>query len=317
MLNLACADTIKGGFALGRLVNLIGDSSSGKTLLALTMIAEAAHSKQMDNYRLVFDDAEAALSFDMSKMFGKKTAKRIEKPPRGHSNKVEDFEKNFLDLIAGDKPFVYVLDSFDSITTDEEIRRAEERRTSEKEQSGSYGMRKAKFGSEFFRLINSALERTDSLLVIISQTRENISPMSFVEKTRAGGKALKFYSSHEIWLAASKAIKSKDRKIGNMVKAKVSKNKITGKERIIEFPVYYSYGVDDIGSCIDFLIAEKQWKQTKAKITAPDFDFEGTRVKLLTHIEEEDLQDDVRELVQDLWTEIEDSIKVKRKPRYE
>jgi len=165
------------------------------------------------------------------------------------------------------------------------------------------------------------IKDTGSIVVIVSQTRDDINPRTFSTKTRSGGKALKFYASHEYWLAVGgtweKEVRKKKRKIGMFTEAKVSKNSITGKQRQVRFPLSYSYGVDDIRANIDFLIEEGHWKGTKEKVTARDMDFDGTKNELVDKVEVEELEDDLAELVEEVWHEIEEAMLTDRKKRYE
>lgn len=316
LLNLACSDSVSGGYATGKIVNLIGDSSSGKTLLALSMLAEVSNLSQFDKYRLIFDDAEEALEFDLEYLFGEKVANRIELDVI--SNTVEDYYGNVLRALKEGDPFIYVLDSFDAITADAEVKRSKEYETGKEDKSGSYKTEKARMSSEILRVIKGKIRETDSLLLIISQTRDNIGfGAMFQPKVRAGGKALKFYCCHEVWLAVGGKEKKKDREIGARVFAKVSKNKLTGKRRDVEFPIYYDYGADDISSCIDFLVQEKAWKKTKSTIDSNDFVEACSKKKLIQTIEEESLEKELFELVQSEWQLVEESIRLKRKRKYE
>jgi recombination protein RecA len=316
MLNLACSDSIKGGFQPGKIVNIIGDSSSGKTLLALTMLAEVNQRSEFDNYRLIFDDAEEALEFDIAYLFGQGTADRIETGTR--SNTVEDYYGNVLRALSDGRPFIYILDSFDSITADAEVKRSKEYENKKADKSGSFKTEKARMSSEILRVIKGKLKETESLLIIVSQTRDNIGfGAMFQPKVRSGGKALKFYCSHEIWLAVGSKEKKKGLEIGASVFAKVSKNKLTGKKRDIDFPVYYDYGVDDLTSCIDFLIAQKVWTKDKQKIKSGNFFAEPkTMPKLLDAIEEHEYEKALFKLAQDTWSGLEESIKLNRKRKY-
>lgn len=325
MLNLGCSDLCNGGYGTGKMVNLIGDSSSGKTLLALSMLAEMAYDKDFDEYELYYDDVESANEFDLGKMFGKKAAGRILSPninedgtPKS-SDTIQSFHSNIMKHL--DKPFIWVLDSFDALSSDEEYDRTEKalkahEEGKSKELPGSYKMEKAKLLGETLRMIIRKLKHTKSLLLIISQTRDNIDPKSFIKKTRSGGNALRFYATHEIWLAVKEKIESRRRVIGVLIKAKVTKNKFTGKLREIEFPIYYDYGVDDIGACIDFMVKEKFWEQKKLTIIAPDLDIEGTRQTLVQQIEEGNLERKLKRCVQKAWQEIEDSLKLNRKSKF-
>lgn len=325
LLNLACSDRIDGGWGAGKIANLIGDSSSGKTLLALSMFAECANRSEFDGYDFIYDDVEQACEFNMGKLFGSKVTDRIQAPQSDgdtslHSDTIQQFHANVFAAIESGRPFIYVLDSFDALTSSEELGRAEESAKATrdgKEVKGSYRMEKPKLISEMLRQIKARLRATNSFLLIISQTRDNIDPMSFEKKTRSGGKALRFYSSHEVWMALAGKIKSKDRIIGSNVKVKVTKNKLTGKQREVKFPIYYDYGADDLGSCIDFLVEEGHWKKKGDRILADDIGLEGIRRKLITDIEEGARHLSLYQAVQSCWGQIEASLLLDRKPKYE
>jgi len=153
--------------------------------------------------------------------------------------------------------------------------------------------------------------------LIISQTRDNIGYGSlFAPKTRSGGKALKFYCTHEIWLAVGKKHKKMEREIGSDVFAKISKNKLTGKKRNIEFPLYYDYGVDSIASCIQFLVEEKHWKKDRSGINASEFDVSLSEEKLIDHIEKNKLTSKLDKITEKVWNDIEEKIKLDREPKY-
>ena len=113
LLNLALSDCGQGGFAAGKIANIIGDESSGKSFIALTMLAELARTSTFADYRLIYDDAEAANSFDMNYLFGKGISKRIEAPAYDgkesvFSDTVERFNLHIHDLLDEEEQFVYV-----------------------------------------------------------------------------------------------------------------------------------------------------------------------------------------------------------------
>ena len=324
LLNLACSDTADGGWGVGKMVNLIGDSSSGKSLLSFTMFAEVVRRKEFDDYRLIYDDVEQACEFNIKKLFGKKVADRVEPPgiedgePK-HSDVIQDFYGTILQLCKSGKPFIYVLDSLDALSSKEEVTKVDDIMAAHKEgkqTSGTYGMDKPKILTQMLRRIISDLKATKSLLLIISQTRDNINPMSFEKKTRSGGNALRFYASHEIWLARAAKHKSKDRVIGAEVKVKVSKNKLTGKLREVGMSIYYDLGLDNVGSCVDFLIDEGIWKKSKNTIEVESLGLRGTRESLIRQIEHAGLEDKLVEETEKAWVDIEESLKLNRKPRY-
>jgi recombination protein RecA len=314
MLNLACSDNIKGAFALGKIINVIGDSSSGKTLLELSMLSEIANIPAFDDYELFFDDAENALTFNIRELFGSVLDERIRLDIK--SNTVEDFYGNVLRRISEGKPFIYVLDSLDSISADAEIERSKEYENDKGKKSGSFKTEKPRMVSELLRVIKGKINDTKSLVSIVSQTRDNLGfGAIFTPKVRSGGKALKFYCSHEVWLAVGKKKKKSDLEIGADVMGKVSKNKLTGKKREVTFPIYYDYGVDDLASCIDFLIERKVWAKTSRKVTSNMFE-EMPLPKLIDTIEEKNKEQEVFDLAAEAWWERENSVKLKRKKKF-
>ena len=84
----------------------------------------------------------------------------------------------------------------------------------------------------------------------------------------------------------------------------------------MDVPIYHSYGVDDIGSSIDYLCDEGHWRRGEGTVQAPEFEFSGKREKLIAKIEEEGLHRDLAGIVTDVYREIEEAVAVKRRPRY-
>lgn len=330
LLNLALSDRANGGYPLGRLVNIIGDSSAGKSFLTHAAFAEAAQIAYFDEYRFIRDDTEEADSFDVAKLFGKKVAARLEyagKDAEGNpcsSNTTDDFLLNFKRAVRDGRPFIYVLDSLDALEAKEDQQKMDDivdAMEKGKQTTGSYGMAKAKFMSGILRNIVQEIQKTRSLLIIVSQTRDNIDPMSPNKKTRSGGKALRFYSTQEIWLALAgkerKTSKGQSYVIGSECKAKVSKNRITGKLREVEFSILYDYGVDDLTSCIEWMIKNGFWKKSGQTITIPELGLSGTMGKVIDTIESEKLYRKISALVGRAWAEVEEGLKLGRKSKYE
>lgn len=324
LLNLACSNRADGGFGKGKLVNIIGDSSSGKTFLALTLLASVCYDERFKSYRKFLDDVEASNEFNMENLFGEKSKQIVSPYNDGvkSSDTIQDFYYTVDTFLKDTKPFVYVLDSMDALTSEEEVKKFDDRKEAfrkGKQAKGSYGDGKAKFNSENLRKIVRHLETSSSLLLIISQTRDNIG-LSFAPKIRSGGKALKFYSSYEMWMAVTKTLKKTvngiDRVVGVNTRIKLTKNKVTGKYCEIDIPIYYQYGVDDIGSCIDYLVKEGVWEKTGAKIVPTNLDMCGTKDSIISFIEEENKEKEVRSLVESTWLEVESIIKPKRKKRF-
>ena len=318
LLNCACSDYAVGGYGIGKLVNLIGDSSSGKSLLALTAFAEMEMYTKWDDYRMIYDDVEAALEFNVNYLFGVDIGQRIE--TKVTSDTVQDFYGNIVKALKDGRPFVYILDSLDALTSLEEVDRAMKiaglkKQSAKEKQTGSYKTEKAKLVSEILRVTAREIKSQEALIIIVSQTRDNLG-FGFTSKTRSGGKALKFYSTHEMWLSIKEPIRKKSREIGVSSNAKISKNKLTGKRRDVDIPIYYDYGVDDLSANIDFLVDEGFWVKEKQTIQANNLNIKGTRDTLIKEIESQNLEREVQKMVGAQWKAIEDDLRLDRKRKY-
>ncbi len=337
-LNLACSGKYHGGFIKGHYYFLVGDSNSGKTFIALTCFAEACQNEAFDDYELIFDDAEDGALMDFEKFFGKRVAKRVKAPRHAadgtpiYSSTIQDLYYNLDDAKNRGKPFIYVIDSMDALSSEQEQEKVKEQKVAYRKKmdegktvkiTGSFGDGKAKVNSSNFRQIVPYLRESGSILIIIAQTRDNLVPMSYEKKTRSGGKALTFYATLEMWSSQaghimSGLINGKKRELGILSKIRVKKNRIQGKDRTVTIPLYHSFGIDDIGSCVDYLVEEKHWSCSKTSvITAEELDFIGKKGKLIKHIEDNNLQSELQMLVAEVWNSIEEQCVIKRKKRYE
>lgn len=345
LLNCACSDNPDGAYGLGKIVTVPGGSVSGKTVLCLTTFAEVNLVPVFDEYDLVFDDIEEALEFDARYLFGDSTADRIQAPngvyiyrednkeEPEHSDTIQDLEGNVLRRCKGKnpKPFIYILDSLDALTSEEELEREHKNmlaRAKSAEHAAeiakTYGTEKARIVGRVLRMIKKNLKETQSTLIIIQQERQRIGVSFGKQWTTSGGKAPFYYSSHQIRLNRVATIKSKDIKIGTSVKAEVIKNKLTGKEREADFKIYYDYGIDDVASCVDFLCKE-HWKHPKDKKgkemsgtwIAEELDVEGSKATIIDHIEQEGLKKEMKQAVGEVWNKREEEARLNRKRKYE
>lgn len=331
LLNLACTGNPFRAFMRGGFYLLPGDSSAGKTVLGGTCLAEAAINPKFDNYELIFDNVENGNLF-FGKFFGARICKRIRSPKQlkdgtpVNSRTVQDFYYNAHDNLSDPKrPGVLVLDSEQALSSEEESKKFKKKKNAAEEgteEAGSFGDAKAKYHSQNLRNLIATIRDTDSIVIMLTGTRENMGfGAQYEPKTRPGGKALKFYAQLEIWFSVKKKIlktvNGQPRKIGIIAIAQVKKNRFTGKDRTVEFPIYTSFGIDDLGSCIDFIVKEGHWQMKTGIIRAPEFKFEGSREKLIRMIEEKELERDLRLLTAQVWDDIEAQLEVKRKTRYQ
>lgn len=331
LLNCAISGHYERGFAKGKYYFIVGDSASGKTFLTLTCLAEAANNPSFDNHRFIYDNAEDGALMDVQRFFGKKVYKRLEFPAEGDvanesffSSTIEEFYFNVDDAIKKGQPFIYILDSMDALSSEQEIDKFDETKTAHRkgnDTAGSYGDGKAKKNSANLRRLLTPLRKTDSILIIVNQTRDNLG-FGFEKKTRSGGHALRFYATVELWSSVKgkikKTVKGKSRQLGINCKVQIKKNRITGRERSIVIPIFHSFGIDDVGSCIDYLVDEGHWPTKGNMIHAEDLDHKPcSRNKLIKLVEENDQEYDLRDIVGETWNEIERASEVKRKKRYE
>lgn len=341
LLNLALSENPFGGWKVGTVVNIIGDTHAGKTMLAFHAFMEVLTNSFYQAYwdSLYYDESEAAFDFDLEDIFGIDVeliekihmdddelkpsetieemfikARKLLKPTK---KKVKGKNKKFPP-----KPYIYVEDSLDGLES------IEEKSKTDKEIGARDYPDKPRIMNDFLRHTVRDIKKTDSLFMIISQTRDKIGATFGSKKRRAGGKALDFFASTVMWLAVKGPEKRKGRKVGNNIRVRVSKNKHTGKQREVEFPIYSDFGIDDMTSMINWMLEEGFW--TKGKKAKDDDDGESkgqtintqgdfidaTRDKLIDHIEDNELEDEFRKIVGECWMQIEKEISTKRKKRY-
>jgi len=329
VLNVHFSGNPHGGLIKGQYAWYVGNSDSGKTIVAIAAMAEAANNPAYSEYALVYDNAENA-SPPIKKLFGKKLYERVIPPSVDeagapvYSSTVEEFHYHVADLVDKGKPFIYVLDSMDALSSDEEVAYFQESKDAHeagKSINGSYNGQRAKKNSQFFRKIAASLKKTGSVLIIISQTRDNVTGFGVEKKRAGGGNSLKFYTRLEAWFSHLKTItkthKGQPRNVGIESQVNIKKNHHTGIKSKAVITIYHSYGIDDIGDCIEYLLEEGVWKKSGQSITADTWDFKGTKEKLIEHIENKDLLYDLRELVGKTYCDVQDAISLKRKKRYE
>jgi ABC-type dipeptide/oligopeptide/nickel transport system ATPase component len=163
LFDLACTDDVEGAFKLGTFINFIGDSHTGKSILALTVLTMVANIEKYDHYNLIYDDVENANSFNMEYLFGKKAAERIKAPDyddNGYpifSDTVEQFTYNYERILDKQGPTIYVFDSLDAISTiaEQERHKEHQKKINKGEESdvlsSTYGTEKARLMSQFFQ----------------------------------------------------------------------------------------------------------------------------------------------------------------------
>lgn len=320
LLNLAISNRIRGGFLQGHYYFLVGDSASGKSFLSMTCFAEAVINPSFHKHRLIYDNAEDGMLMDVRRLFGSKVEKRLEHKA---SETIDDLYYSLDDLVEEGEPFIYVLDSMDGLDAQEDVDTFSAQKTAHRKGTDgprSYGTAKAKKNSTSLRRVIAGLRKTGSILIVISQTRVNINASPWQsKKTRGGGEALRFYATVELWSSQAgvikKTIRGKPRIIGNVISLKVAKNRITGELQEVQTVIYPSFGIDDVGSCVDFLLHEKWWTKKGKMIHAKELKTSGTRDQII-HLCETKRKTMLRAMSR-CWKSIAQEKRIDRRTRYE
>lgn len=251
-----------GGWVLGRVANIVGDRSSGKTLLAIEACANF-HKAYPDGY-IRYAEAEAAFDEKYAEALGM-PVEAVDFGNEGEAiDTIEGWYTDILKVMDANKerPVLYILDSLDALSDDAEQKREID--------ESSYGGNKAKKLGEMFRRVVQRMEEQQVLLIVISQLRDKLNVTFGEKQTRSGGRALDFYASHIVWLAEigkiKRTIDKVDRVVGVNVKARIKKNKVGLPFRECEYPIIFGYGVDDLTANVEWLLAVGRAERLKEEV---------------------------------------------------
>ncbi len=332
-LNLAASQKGRnGGWARGRVINIVGDGSSGKTLLALEALAQAHYKIRsikseifppVEKLHLVYNNIEGVMDMPVEEMYGQQFYDAVEWIPdintiRKSPMTCEAFGRDLLgriDNIEKGEALIYVADSIDSMDSEAGTKRMDNSIKTGKELDGSYGTEKAKyFSANFFNNLCSKMAGKDVTVFLISQVRQIIDKKAFGEKYyRTGGKSLDFYTHQVVWLAQIQKLTNeylKEKRVyGVRVAARFKRNKTAIPFREAEFDILFNYGIDNVMSCANCLSMEEL-----RDICSQSF---KSREDFVSIAEENvDVMQSLFRTVEEKWFQIEEKTKVVRRNRW-
>lgn len=223
-----------GGLPRGRIIEIYGPESSGKTTLTLHLAAEC----QKKGGTVVFIDAEHALDLGYASRLGVDTEKILISQPDSGEQALEIAET----LVRSNAVDLVVIDSVAALTPQAEL---------DGDMGASLPGLQARLMSQALRKLTAAISKANTTVVFINQIRMKIGVMFGSPETTAGGNALKFYSSVRLDIRRIGAIKERDEVVGNRTRVKVVKNKMAPPFREVEFDIMYNEGISQVGELVD------------------------------------------------------------------
>ena len=274
-----------GGLPKGRIIEIYGPESSGKTTVALHAVAEAQKAGGV----AAFIDAEHALDPAYAKALGVDIDSLIISQPDTGEQALEITDT----LVSSGVVDIIVVDSVAALVPKAEI---------EGEMGDSHMGLQARLMSQALRKLTSSINKSKTITIFINQLREKIGVMFGNPETTTGGRALKFYSSIRIDVRRIDSIKQGDAIIGNRTRAKIVKNKVAPPFRQCEFDIMYGQGISKVGELVDLAANIDVIKKSGSWYSYNDNKLGQGRENVKAYfLENKDIMDEVEKKVRDFY----------------
>lgn len=313
MLNLALTGLAKFGWPRARVSNIVGDGSSGKTLLALEIIfwflklIYSMKSKifgKVKKAKVVYNNGEGVMDFPLKRMYGEKFEKMI---TWRRSKTIESAGRDFLeeaDKLKKGESLLYIIDSWDSFRS---IHDNKIRETKDEDIAKSMKLKKQQFAWQFFADVCEVIEsnRVDATLIIISQTKSRIGVSFGKKQYRSGGDALNFYTHLVPWIRVIKKLSKQRlgeyRVYGTLCGVNVERSKVGPAFNTQEFVIIRNHGLSDIMAMANYLRKHKinKWKGLDTG--------EANWLKFAAEVKKRGLEDKLSRKVERIWNRVEEA----------
>lgn len=346
MINLACSGTAKGGIPRGRITNIVGDGSAGKTWLSLEVCNRFFHDVakenspiygQKDKVKVVYNNAERVMDFHLDGVFSDDFISSID---WRYENIVEVAGMELFELIKEaqenqDTAYIYVIDSWDAMKSikdkdriEDDVKEVKKNHDADNKQKagGGFKLGKAAFATQdFFPELCDRMDGIDITILIVSQVRIKIGDM-FTQAYRTGGKALDFYTHLVMWLATKKKLDAQymkeTRVYGIEGEAEIKRSKVSKPFRKAGFSILYDFGLNDMVDTIRW-VCNVSGKKVSISTFEELFGIEATGSGARSYedfadfVENNNLEDQVRAKAEEIWKLIEENTQTSRKRKKE
>ena len=313
MLNLALTGLAKCGWPRARVSNIVGDGSSGKTLLALDLIfwfLKTIYSTQSKIFgkvkkaKVIYNNGEGVMDFPLKRMYGEKLEKMVD---WRRSKTIESVGRDFLEeayALKKGECLLYIVDSWDSFRS---IHDSKIKKEKDEDIVKGYNLKKQQFAWQFFADVCDIIEdnKIDATLIIISQTKLKIGVSFGKKQYRSGGDALNFYTHLVPWIRVVKKLSKQrlgeHRVYGTLCGVNVERSKVGPAFNTQEFVVIRNHGISDVIAMANYLHKHKikKWKGLETD--------EKNWTKFAAEINKRGLKEKLIQKVERIWNRVEDA----------